>query len=90
MTETATTQTAAKPAKRPRIKDEEFVDICLDAANLDDAAAKMGMKPSGVSARARRLRKIGVIVPHFKPGVRPPRKIEVEKLNARIREKLAQ
>ncbi len=64
-----------------RVKDKEFVEACLAAVNIDEAAEALNMKKSGVSARARRLRKLGVKMPKFKPGLRAPRKVEVEELN---------
>lgn len=74
-------------AKRARVKDREFVEACLTGVNLEDTATLLGMKKSGVSARARRLRKAGVKVPRFKPGMRAPRKPEVDELNALIASK---
>lgn len=69
---------------KTRVKDVDFVKACLKATTLEDAADTLGMKKSGVQARARRLRKAGVKLPNFKPGVRLPRKPEVEALNALI------
>lgn len=64
-----------------RAKDTAFVEACLKGGTLEETATILGMKKSGVAARARRLRKAGVKLPKFKPGERAPYVPEVAELN---------
>jgi hypothetical protein len=65
-----------------RVSDVEFVRAVMGTPTLAAACAKIGMKPSGARARAKRLRAAGVKLPAFRSAA--PNPVEVDALNALI------